>query len=295
MQNTKIIKKEFLDFVWIDVSISDQDSIELISKDLELDIHQIKDSIEHGHLPKFEKLEDYNFLILRAFTSKIKLEASTVSELSNKIAFFYNSNKIITIHRKNFEFLEKIPDNLKSTDNFLFFVMLKMIQTYNLPLEELDDQIDIIEETIFLNDNSGISLKDLYLLKNQARIIKKLLQISQSAVYQLEISEDSLASLQDIKDKFTHLILRFDEILENSHNLLNTFLSVNSQKTNEVMKLLTIFSVFFLPLTFIVGIYGMNFENMPEISMKYGYYYILGSMIIISFLIFVWFKRKKII
>ena len=61
------------------------------------------------------------------------------------------------------------------------------------------------------------------------------------------------------------------------------------------MKLLTIFSVFFLPLTFIVGIYGMNFENMPEISMEYGYYYILGSMIIISFLIFVWFKRKKII
>ena len=202
MQNTKIIKKEFLDFVWIDVSISDQDSIELISKELDLDIHQIKDSIEHGHLPKFEKLEDYNFLILRAFTSKIKLEARTVSELSNKIAFFYNSNKIITIHRKNFEFLEKIPDNLKSTDNFLFFVMLKMIQTYNLPLEELDDQIDIIEETIFLNDNSGISLKDLYLLKNQARIIKKLLQISQSAIYQLEISEDSLASLQDIKDKF---------------------------------------------------------------------------------------------
>jgi magnesium transporter len=295
MQNTKIIKKEFLDFVWIDVSISDQDSIELISKELDLDIHQIKDSIEHGHLPKFEKLEDYNFLILRAFTSKIKLEARTVSELSNKIAFFYNSNKIITIHRKNFEFLEKIPDNLKSTDNFLFFVMLKMIQTYNLPLEELDDQIDIIEETIFLNDNSGISLKDLYLLKNQARIIKKLLQISQSAIYQLEISEDSLASLQDIKDKFTHLILQFDEILENSHNLLNTFLSVNSQKTNEVMKLLTIFSVFFLPLTFIVGIYGMNFENMPEISMEYGYYYILGSMIIISFLIFVWFKRKKII
>jgi magnesium transporter len=75
---------------------------------------------------------------------------------------------------------------------------------------------------------------------------------------------------------------------------MNMYLSVNAQKTNDVMKLLTVFSAFFLPLTFIAGIYGMNFKFMPELEGKYSYFVILGLMAILSILIFYWFRRKKI-
>ena len=89
--------------------------------------------------------------------------------------------------------------------------------------------------------------------------------------------------------------INYEEVLENANSLLNTYHSVSSQKSNDVMKLLTIFSAFFLPLTFVAGIYGMNFENMPELRWQFGYFMILGIMTIIAIIIYFWFKRKKII
>ena len=91
------------------------------------------------------------------------------------------------------------------------------------------------------------------------------------------------------------LILVFDEVSEDANNLLNTYLSVNTQKSNDVMKLLTIFSAFFLPLTFIAGIYGMNFEHMPELKWPAGYFFTLGLMFAVAVIIYLWFRRKHIL
>ena len=138
-------------------------------------------------------------------------------------------------------------------------------------------------------------MEDLYFLKTQTRITKKLLQIIQNVINQLEVKDESKTALQDIKDRLLNLILNYDEVLENSNNLLNTYLSVNAQKSNDVMKLLTIFSAFFLPLTFVAGIYGMNFENMPELKWRSGYFLTLGIMLFIALVIYFWFKRKRIL
>ena len=101
--------------------------------------------------------------------------------------------------------------------------------------------------------------------------------------------------MQDLKDKLLSLTLSFDELLEISNNLLHTYMSVNSQKSNDVRKLLTVFSAFFLPLTFIAGIYGMNFQNMPELNWPLGYFYTLALMAFIALIIYYWFKRKRIL
>ena len=138
-------------------------------------------------------------------------------------------------------------------------------------------------------------IKDLYFLKAQTRITKKLLHIFQNVIIQLEVNEQSKTALQDIKDSLLSLLLNYDEVLENANNLLNTYLSVNAQKSNDVMKLLTIFSAFFLPLTFIAGIYGMNFENMPELKWQTGYFLALAVMLVVAVIIYWWFKRKRII
>jgi magnesium transporter len=81
--------------------------------------------------------------------------------------------------------------------------------------------------------------------------------------------------------------------LDEVNNLVNLFMSLSSQKTNDVMKVLTIFSVFFMPLTFIAGIYGMNFEFMPELRQKWGYPGVMVLMGIVTAFIYFWFKRKK--
>jgi len=91
------------------------------------------------------------------------------------------------------------------------------------------------------------------------------------------------------------LITYNDESVENSTQLMSTYLSISDQKNNEVVRLLTIFSAFFLPLTFIVGLYGMNFQFMPEIKWRLGYYYSIILMVIVVIVIYFWFRRKRII
>ena len=170
-----------------------------------------------------------------------------------------------------------------------------MMHTYEEPAEFLNKKIDIFEKTIFLKNYQSVSLETLYFIKSQTRVTKKLLQLTQGIIHKMEVNKLSKTGLQDINDNILNLILTYDEILESSNNLLHTYLSINGQKNNEVMKLLTVFSAFFLPLTFIVGVYGMNFENMPEIKMKNGYYFVIIFMVFISVIIFYWFKKKKII
>jgi len=295
MQHNMQNIKEFTTFAWIDFCQPDRATLDKIAEQYNLDIFQIIDSLEHGHLPKFEKQPNYNFLILRAFTSTIEHGATTINDLSNKIAFFYNDDKIISVHRSPFAFLERIDIEFSKTEDLLIYLIHKMVGSYQSPLNELDKKIEEFEKTIFLKDYSKVSLEDLYFLKTQTRITKKLLQLFQNVTNQIEVSESNKTALQDIKDTLLNLILNYDEVLENANNLLNSYHSVNSQKSNDVMKLLTIFSAFFLPLTFVAGIYGMNFENMPELRWQFGYFMTLSIMAIIAIIIYFWFKRKKII
>jgi magnesium transporter len=286
---------DFKNYVWIDILNPHKEQLEEIALEHKLDFYQILDSLEHGHLPKFEKNDDYNFMILRAFTGKKNEHRSTVSELSNKIAFFYNHEKIITIHREKFTFLENIPNDIKSLNLFIIHIINEMVSTFIEPSEWHSSRIDEIEKVIFLKDMSRISLEELYFQKSQTRIIKKLLQITQDIVSKIAVDSDSIAALQDVKDKIVRLILIYDEAVEDANNLMSTYLAITAVKSNDVMKLLTIFSAFFLPLTFIAGIYGMNFRFMPELKWHYGYLWSLLLMAAISLVIYFWFRKKKIL
>ncbi|MDG4946380.1 hypothetical protein NMK71_08135 [Weeksellaceae bacterium KMM 9713] len=283
----------FENFLWIDIRNPNKETLDKIALDHNLELFQIKDSQQVGHLPKIEKLPNYDFLILRAFSSQPQNRITSINELSNKIAFFYNEKVLITTHSAYFTFLEDVPKHFKGPEHFMLYLIHKMLQTFEEPAQYLGDQIDEMEEAIFLRNYHKISLEDLYFNKSQTRITKKLLQITQSVIQQLEVSEENKMSYQDINDRLVRFNLMYDEVLESSNNLLNTYLSVSSQKSNDVMKLLTVFSAFFLPLTFIVGLYGMNFVNMPELEWQYGYPIVLVVMVIISIIIYFWFKRKR--
>ena len=291
----KSIETNFENFSWIDICKPDKNGLDEIAQQYKLDLFQIRDSLETGHLPKYERQEKYDFLILRGFTGNLSQRLTTITDLSNKVAFFYTKKKLITIHRLEFSFLQNIKGDFKSSEALLIFIIQQLLKTYEFPLGSLNDKNDEIEKIIFLKDYTKISLEDLYFQKTQTRIIKKLLTISQNVINQVVLSDESKTALQDLKDKLLSLTLNFDELLENSNNLLHTYMSVNSQKSNDVMKLLTVFSAFFLPLTFIAGIYGMNFENMPELTWQLGYFYTLALMAIIAAIIYYWFKRKRIL
>jgi len=291
----KITEKVFESFKWIDIENPIKEDLEKITKVHGLNYYLIKDSLEKGHLPKYEKTYKIDFFIFRAYTSDIKLHIDEVGEMSNKIAFFIFEDKLITIHRAHFNFLNIHEEkHIKINELFLRIVKL-MLDTFQKPTIDLSNKISEIERTIFLKDHRKVLLEELYFIKSQSRILKKVLHITQSVMEQSADNFSASYQYQDIKDELLNLLTYNEESVENSNQLMNTYLSISDQKNNEVVRLLTIFSAFFLPLTFIAGVYGMNFKFMPELNWEWGYFFSIGLMLLVVIVIYMWFRKKRIL
>jgi len=291
----KITEKVFESFKWIDIENPIKEDLEKITKAHGLNYYLIKDSLEKGHLPKYEKTYKIDFFIFRAYTSDIKLHIDEVGEMSNKIAFFIFEDKLITIHRAHFNFLNIHEEkHIKINELFLRIVKL-MLDTFQKPTIDLSNKISEIERTIFLKDHRKVLLEELYFIKSQSRILKKVLHITQSVMEQSADNFSASYQYQDIKDELLNLLTYNEESVENSNQLMNTYLSISDQKNNEVVRLLTIFSAFFLPLTFIAGVYGMNFKFMPELNWGWGYFFSIGLMLLVVIVIYMWFRKKRIL
>ena len=287
--------KKYQSFEWIDITNPSKEELLDLTAGLETDINLLEDSLEYGHLPKIEVFENLTFIIFRAYAENNNDKASSVGQLSNKIAFFLYKQQLITIHRAEFPFLQKITGQYRHPQLLLIDIVNEMLLSYEHPIQQQFNNIDDIEKLIFLNKNKSISIETLYYQKAQARISKKILQLTQLVLNQIKVEPEFSSALQDLKDTTVSLILQNDEIIEDGNTILNSYLGLTAQKSNAVMKLLTIFSAFFLPLTFIAGIYGMNFAYMPELTMRYGYFGVLAVMVGIALVIYLWFKRKQIL
>jgi magnesium transporter len=291
-----IVKEKIFDsFTWIDIEDANKKELEIIASKYNLSYFLMKDSLDIGHLPKYEQLHKHDFFIFRAYTSNINLNIDEIGEMSNKIAFFLFEDKLITIHRAHFSFLSIHEEkHIKLSELFLRIVGF-MIDSFKKPTIELSNKITQIEKTIFLKDYRVVLIEELYFIKSQSRILKKIISITQSIVQQSQDKYKVSYIHQDLQDQLLHLLTMNEESLENSTQLMNTYLSLSDQKNNEVVRLLTIFSVFFLPLNFIAGIYGMNFSFMPELTWKLGYAFALSLMAIVVIVIYLWFRRKRIL
>lgn len=288
------IVKVYDTFRWTDLGRPNQEELQTLTSGYNIDLHLLEDVLEYGHLPKIEKVKDYTFIILRAYVPNAKENITAVGSLSNKIAFFINEKDLITVHRADFEFFKNLTAEYGSSEALMMDIINEILITYEKPLELQADKMDEFERAIFLKGGQTISIESLYYQKSKARISKKVLQLTQTVLNQITVKPELSSLLQDTKETTLSYLLQYDEVIEDANTILHSYMSVTAQRSNDAMKLLTIFSAFFLPLTFIAGIYGMNFDYMPELQWKYGYFITLGVMVVISIIILSWFKRKRI-
>jgi magnesium transporter len=290
------MRKQYENFEWVDFTNPSQKELQKISGECNLDLFLINDSLQHGHLPKYEKVKDYRFLILRGYTADKGARTKDVSELTNKLAFFYSDNRLITVHRLPFPFMDKIPQSFQNVEELVLDLVQGLMTTFDGPIAWISATTDEFESKLFLDKSEKFSLEDLYFHKSHVRMTRSVITLNQSALSQMTLDFlENRARLQDANDTLLASSLKLNENLEDAQNLLNTYISFNAQKNNDVMKMLTVFSAFFLPLTFIVGVYGMNFDNMPELRHPMGYFSVLAMMVLISLGIFGWFKSKKVL
>lgn len=288
------------DITWIDISDPQDGELEQVSKQYNLNAYTLLDSLDPDHLPKYEEHNDTHFAIVRIVQDEESKNQQTIQSLSSKIAMFFNDHFIITIHRSAQSIIGDIKQNYVDTNRITtpagiaIRIIRDTLHSYEQPVMNLSDEIDFFESKLFLKKNiPSDMIEGIYYLKNKAGLYKKLLLLSNEVVSSVRVEGEDKPALRDVRDLHTKLLMLYDQVQEDANNLLNIYLSLSARKTNDVMKILTIFSVFFMPLTFIVGVYGMNFDYMPELRYKYGYPVAMLVMAIVSVIIYIWFKRKK--
>ena len=295
--------------LWVDIEFPSKGELEGIAQQYHLPSHAVQDCLDAEHLPKFERFGNLNFIIVRSFDDQAPVDADTVQELTRKIAVFESEGVVITIHRREQKFLSELKDDWRTKAKLgdpckshlvLLNILRGAIQSYQRPVTENRNTLEEFETKVF--KHSGETLEDGYYLKRRASTFKRMLRMTVDILPSVadEYKEEA-STLQDVKENGERMCFYAEEFYENITNLLNLYLSLSSHrltaashKTNEVMRILTVFSVFFMPLNLVTGIYGMNFQDMPELKWHYGYPFALGLLISITILIFFYFRRKGI-
>ena len=295
------------DFVWLDLVAPTKEELQELASSYGLHPKLVEDCLDPEHFPKFEKIEakpdkpETTFLILRTFDSAAPGNADTVQALTRKIAIFYGPKFFITIHRTSIGVLDDLiehwtnfsPEPLHSSGPILLEFVNTVINSYELPLERADDACDEFERRLFANHDVLQQLKAIHKVKQRLSVFRRLLWQTQGVVQKLQSSTAADAALiQDLRENVEASYVFSDDMIDSLDALVHTQLAMASHRTNEIVRLLTLFSVFFLPLTFIVGIYGMNFQNMPELRSPWGYPTVLIAMALIATIIFFWFRKK---
>ena len=284
---------------WIDVSTTDATEFMRVGQELGLNPHHLADCLDPEHLPKHEMVDEAHFIITRILLPEAELGTRTIQQMSKKIIFYYNDKFLLTIHRQPQEVIEEcrkiwaVQQRCESPAELALHILHGVLLSYNQTIIKLFIEIEAIEDRIFLKHLSKDLIEDLYDLKRKASNTHKLLLMTNEVIQSFKHNSSKLPIYQDVRDLYAKLNVLYNQANEDSTNLMNIYLSLASHKTNEVMRILTIFSAFFLPLTFIVGIYGMNFKFMPELEYQIAYPLVWAGMISIVVLIFLWFRRKR--
>ncbi len=295
----KLAEANQFGFEWLDIVDPQPQELQDIAVQYQLHASSVKDCLQPGHLPKYELIGDKAFIIVRLYTPEVtQEEADTIQELTNKVAIFYTDGFVITIHRKALVFVDDLKKDLIDTGkcrgafHLLNRVVRGALLTYEAPADQLSRELDFYEDRIFLKDKMPPVLKGLYYLRRKIDLIRRMLILTRDVIENIDDPAENNPNTRDTRDLFVRLQTIYDTLSDNTNQLLNIYFSLSSQRTNEVIRVLTIFSVFFMPLTFIAGIYGMNFEFMPELRLKWGYPGAIGLMFVITLGIYFWFKRK---
>jgi len=289
------------DFEWIDAIAPTQEDYQYLTEKYKLHKSAVKDCLSPAHLPKFEVIAGTRFIIARVFDESSRPEADSPQQLTNKIAVFISDKFLITIHRKEEPFLTKIKEKWRTVrkteenpNRHLVNSLLDgIIHSFDDVMNKTALQLDELENKIFEGTKDPNIIKSIFIAKRRTAVFKRVLFLTKETIERYtKFTGQQDPYVMDLLENAETAYIECDDLHENTKSLLDLHLSLASHRSNEITTFLTTLTGFFLPLTFIVGLYGMNFENMPELSAKYGYLGVWIVMILTVIGIYFWFKNK---
>lgn len=288
---------------WLNIyGLSNAEAIVQICKKYGVHDLVIQDILDVNQRPKFQEFEKFSFLTIKSIVPQSE------EVVTEQISFVYGSNFLISFQEKKADHFEHIRERLREgigllrergSDYLLYALLEAILDNYFNVTDQIDREV---EEFSFSGLGKNIPPTVLEVIENQKKMvhfIKKSIMPIRDFALGLEqgqnsyVQERHLKYFFEIKDLCLNLLDTCEFILNTLESNSSLFFSIQGHRMNEVMKTLTIVATIFIPLTFIAGVYGMNFHNMPELSWKYGYLGIWVIMILVFAAMVIYFRKKK--
>jgi len=289
---------------WINIDGLHQiDIIKKLGQHFELHPLILEDILNTGQRPKCEDYEKYIFIVLKMLTFD---DENQVIQ-SEQVSFVLGSNLVISFQESVGDVFEQIRDRIRNAkgrirkmaaDYLVYALVDAIVDNYFIILEKLGEKIETLEEELLVEPMEK-TLKQIHMLKRELISLRKSVWPLREVINSLGktefalIEESTKPYLRDVYDHTIQVIDTVEAYRDMVSGMLEIYLSSISNRMNAVMKVLTIIATIFIPLTFIAGIYGMNFKYMPELEWKWAYPAIWLIMTIVVIVMLIYFKRKK--
>ena len=289
---------------WINVDgLKHIDQIENIGNQYGLHPLVLEDIVNTTQRPKIDEYDDYLFVVL-----KMLYYDNDENIIIEQVSFVLGENYVITFQESEGDVFDTIRERIRlsngrirglKSDYLMYALIDAVVDNYFSIIETLGNKIEDLETELFeghARDNINIEVQQL---KREILKVRRAIFPLREIINRIEKGEHPLIHKRTItyyRDIYDHLIQvseNIDIYREMIWSLMDMYMTTISNRMNEVMKVLTIMSSIFIPLTFLAGIYGMNFEFIPELKYRYGYFVLLGVMILLFIALLFYFKRKK--
>jgi len=299
-----LMRKETNPVSWINIDqLHDVELMEKLGSHYEIHPLLMEDILNTDLRPKVEDEDDYVMLSLKM----LQYEEQTDNLTTDQVSLILGKNYVISFREKPDNIFEPIINRLSSSKgsirsrgaDYLFYALTDVIvDNYFTIIENIGNQLEKLEDRIF-NHPGEDALQEIHRIKGDLLQLRKITYPIRESMRKLEnddielIEDKTRKYFTDIYEHIVQIIETIESYREVVSGLKDLYLSSISYRMNKVMQVLTIIATIFIPLTFLVGVYGMNFENMPELHWKYAYFVLWGIMISIVVILFWYFKKKK--
>ena len=289
---------------WINIyGIHDLDLIQSLGTEFDLPGLLLEDLLDTDQSPKYEDGETYDAFIMKMLSQ---------DEKSNKIhaeqiTIILHKDSVITVQERRGDVFEPVRERIRKSkgrirshgnDYLAYALMDTILDNYLILIEKIGSKVEDLEDRLFKAMDNQI-VQEIYQFKTELNFLRKSIRPVKDFLVLLNKTEDSyiqeqnkvfLRDLQDLAQQCTDSLELYNSLVSDQLNIYNSNMS---NKMNEVMKTLTIFASIFIPLTFVAGIYGMNFKYMPELDYRYSYPILWVAILILAGSLLLYFKRKK--
>jgi magnesium transporter len=289
---------------WINIDgIHEVGIIEKIGHNLHLHPLVLEDILNTDQRPKLDDYEDYLFICAKMLTYDSENSRLNVENIS----LVLSSDYVISLQEVEGDIFDPIRERLrkgkgrirKEGHDYLAYTLLDaIVDNYFTVLEKIGEEIESLEEEV-ISDPDERTVEGIHHLKRELIFLRKSVWPLREVVNTLDRGESPIVQdgtrvfLRDVYDHTIQVMDTTETFRDMVSGMLDVYLSSISNRMNQVMKVLTIIATIFIPLTFIAGIYGMNFKYMPELELKWAYPLVLGCMLVIGIIMLIWFRRKR--